>query len=115
MVKWIEDMPQAARVRHRGKYDWEAVAADLRKRPGKWALVAQDVPRSHAWQIKRGLYAAFRPAEHWLVRTQGPTGSRGDLYMAYIGVPGARLSAERDAPWSKTAPLLEEEEHRVDR
>lgn len=96
-VEWVENMPVRERVARVQKYDWHAVARALRERPGKWALVAKDVPRSTAAAIKRGERVAFQPPEDWLVTTSGPAGSRGDLYMAYIGAPGARLTAEKEA------------------
>lgn len=101
-VQWVKDLPEAPDVfAGRRKYDWQAIANDLRANPAEWALVARDIPRAHAYQIKSGQKRAFRPPDHFLVRTVGPRGPRADLYMAYIGTPGARVVAEANSPWSE--------------
>ena len=101
MVQFLRDMPMAKRPSMQSKYDWEAIASALKSAPGEWAVVARDIPRSHAAQIRAGAKKAFRPADHYLVTTVGPAGSRADLYMAYIGSPGARLIAEARHPRKK--------------
>lgn len=37
-MKWVAELPKAARPGRSGK--WKNVASALRERPGKWALVA---------------------------------------------------------------------------
>lgn len=99
MVEWIKDLPRQVRsISQQRKYDWEGIASELRSMPGQWAIVARDVPRSHAAMIRSGRYRAFRPPEHYEVTTVGPAGNRADLYMAYIGAPGARLKARETHP-----------------
>ena len=95
-VEFVDEMP----LRERGpgrtaEYDWEGIAVKLKNRPGKWARVLINVPRSHAGAIKRGEKTQFRPAEDWDVMCKGPRGSRCDLFMVYLGVPGARATAYR--------------------
>jgi len=98
VVEFLRDLPKTKQPPARSKYDWEAIARALKREPGEWAVVARDVPRSHAAQIRAGAKRAFRPAEHYLCTTVGPAGPRADLYMAYIGSPGARLVAEKRHP-----------------
>lgn len=99
-VTWVETLPKSEVVRHgRRVHDWDAVANELRRRPGKWALVAQGVSRTYAYRIKQGLMPAFAPAGTFVTRTVGPRGPNADLFVAYVGVPGARLTAESEAPW----------------
>jgi hypothetical protein len=97
-IKWVKNMPTVERGPGGGrhtKYEWEDVAAKLRKQPGEWGLIYEDIPRAHAGQIRAGLKPAFQPPDEWLVMTKGPRGSRGDLYMAFVGAPGARMRAMR--------------------
>jgi hypothetical protein len=95
VTRWVDEMPIQSRRSPNERYNWYEIADDLRADPGRWALVAENVPRSHASQIRAGQKKAFQPPEDWLVQTKGPRGTRGDIYMAFIGAPGARLRATR--------------------
>lgn len=89
MVEWVAELPRNERAR-RGKYDWAAAAEALKSRPGEWAVVARDAPRSHRDAILSGKKVAFRPPEDYEVVTRG-SGRRADIVMRFIGAPGARL------------------------
>jgi hypothetical protein len=97
-IQWVDEMPTVERGPGGGshtKYHWPEVAAKLRERPGRWALIYEDCPRAHAGAIRAGLKPAFQPPEDWLVMTKGPRGSRADLYMVFVGAPGAKTMALR--------------------
>lgn len=92
--EWVDKMPIAGRGKGGGQvYNWEGIAAKLKQRPGKWRRVLENVPRSHASDIRAGGKPQFQPPEDWLVRTVGPRGYLADLYMVYIGTPGAKAKA----------------------
>jgi hypothetical protein len=98
-LEWVDEMPPGATNRpSNARWDWDSIARKLRERPGRWALVARDVPRSHAHAIQKGAKVAFRPGSDWLAYTRRRLDSDAphgyaDLYMAYIGTPGARMRA----------------------
>jgi hypothetical protein len=99
MPEWVDEIPRTKQWPNQ-KYDWDDIAKFLRKKPGKWARVARDVPRSHAYAIRQGLKRAFQPPDEWMTRTvvdpeNRTSTSRADLYMAFVGAPGARLRATR--------------------
>lgn len=50
----------------RSKYDWTAIAADLRKHPGDWAIVDRNAGLGVAWAINRpnGI-VALRETDEW--------------------------------------------------
>jgi hypothetical protein len=64
VVKFGE-LPPSDRATKRKEDSNQAIADELRARPGEWALVLQADTNVHAWQkasnIKRGILAAFRP------------------------------------------------------
>jgi hypothetical protein len=100
MVEWVDELPQP-KLWPNQKHDWASIAADLRRDPGRWALVARDVPHSHSYAIRQGLKRDFQPPEDWLTRTVSDPETRTarhrtNLYMAFIGAPGARLRAMRE-------------------
>jgi hypothetical protein len=47
----FEDPP----AEHRGRYDWAAIAADLRSRPGEWALIFERDKTTYANAFQLGL------------------------------------------------------------
>ncbi len=99
VVEWVKNMPPIERglgARGRRIYEWEDVAQELKTKPGEWALIYEGIPRAHAGNIRAGLNPAFQPPEDFLVRTKGPRGSRADLYMCFVGAPGARTRAARN-------------------
>src|SRR3546814_12304673 len=95
-MKWLDEMPGIEHSEGVGVHNWKAVAEALKLRPGVWALVAEQVPRSNATAIRRGERVAFRPPEDWLVVTRNRNGHRSALYMAFVGAPGARIKAMRE-------------------
>lgn len=101
--EWVDEMP-LRRPWPGQKYDWDAIAAMLRTQPGRWRLVRRNIPRSHAYAIRQGKKRSFQPPEDWLTRTiidpdEHPgTNSRADLYMAFVGAPGAKLRALKVQP-----------------
>lgn len=93
---WVDELPEHSRpTLTNSVHNWDQVATELRKRPGEWALVARQIARSHATAIKRGERTAFQPPEDFLVTTRGRNEHLSDLYMAFVGAPGARARAMR--------------------
>ena len=97
---WVKTLPRAggASAGATSIYDWEEEAEAARSSPGEWRCVAEQVSPSHAMAIKEGKKKAFRPPDHWMVATRN--GSRQgqrlcDIYVAFVGVPGAREKARR--------------------
>lgn len=68
--------------------DWYAVAAELKKRPGQWALVLKDVARQNVNRVHSGDNKAFRDGVYEArarnIGTYDKPGN-GDLYIRYIG------------------------------
>lgn len=84
-LEWKDPPP----VRHAGRTpspELLAVAAELRSRPGEWALVKSAVSAgtAHHWRV--GKAAAFRPGEfEFVVRNTDRATQRADIYGRYIG------------------------------
>lgn len=57
----------------RRDYQWEAVAEGLRKRPGEWAVVHQDLPSSVVWAVNAGRVSPVHPSKGFRTRTEGNT------------------------------------------
>jgi hypothetical protein len=96
MGQWVKALPRTGQQGASALFAWEEEAAEARTQPGEWRLIAEQVSPSHAMAIKEGRKVAFRPPDHWLVMTRN--GSRlgrrlCDIYVSYIGVPGARQKA----------------------
>jgi hypothetical protein len=100
---FVENLPYRARGPKTGRvYDWKAVADRCRDQPGKWYLAFKNIPRSHAHEIKMGRKPEFPGGEEeWLVTTSGKRNKPGDLYIAYVGTPGARRRAMEAAKGRK--------------
>lgn len=65
-------------------YDWDAVAAKLRKHPGQWYEVARfNVSTNQVWRIRTGANPAFREGT-WDAVTRTEDGARV-LYVVYLG------------------------------
>jgi len=68
---------------------WDSIAAELRKQPGRWALVVAGAPyRERATYIRTGRIAAFRPigafeAAAHPIHENGRTSY--NIYARYIG------------------------------
>ncbi|WIA95769.1 hypothetical protein [Curtobacterium sp. MCBA15_004] len=78
-IKWEDPEPDA-----RIKYDWAAMLAALRSRPGEWALIFEDAPASVATNLKRGIYADSKPGEFETAR-RSVKKSRAKIYARYVG------------------------------
>ena len=68
--------------------DWAAIAAELRRNPGRWALVAEGVSVGNSAGIRSGRNSAFRPIGAFEVteRTVPDTNRRMvDVYMRFVG------------------------------
>lgn len=63
-VKWTDPPPQRSR-----RYDWDKIAAKLRKRPGEWAKVFDDDKASIATAIRAGAIRVLTPSKGFEVRT----------------------------------------------
>lgn len=98
-MRWLEDIPPEERPVLPGNnlIDWHAVAKELRARPWKWAIVADDVVRSTGTKIKQGIYRAFQPPSDYEVTATGPRDGRVSLIMRYVGCPRPQ-DADDDLP-----------------
>lgn len=65
-VVWEEPPPNTA-------YDWEAIAEDLRARPGQWAKVFEGDRTSYVVAIRSGSIRALRPEDGFEVKTRDNT------------------------------------------
>ena len=76
--KWAEAPPATRR-----QYDWKAIAAELRKRPDEWKLVAVQANRSIRSAIKRQRINALKDPE-WIfdVQTRNTHGQLADIWMS---------------------------------
>ena len=80
-MKFVDELPSYTEGRSR--YDQMIGPSDierLKKNPGKWALIAEDKPKSWqsglvAWACRKGLRAA--------TRTTIPGGSEIDMYVCW--------------------------------
>lgn len=95
-VKFTDNPPPKREQR----YDWDAIAAKLRRQPGKWALIFENDLTSLATSFRLGGFKALPPDEfeirtsngtrgvtHAEARARGvePEPRRCDLYMRYVG------------------------------
>jgi hypothetical protein len=83
-VEWADPPPG----RRAQSEEWEAIAQELRSRPGQWAIVARGRSAETATRIKNGTLAAFRPAGTFEARTTGrknASDQRCDIYARYVG------------------------------
>jgi hypothetical protein len=86
MVKF-QDPPPAKTGPHAG--GWFQIAAELKARPGEWAIVRENVTSNISTYIRRGGSAAFVPAGSFeaTARRNGTPG-RVDIYARYVGENG---------------------------
>lgn len=69
------------------KHQWAEIAAELRARPGRWAIVRTGPATqlsTNATAIKQGAHSAFRPGGTFDACTRW-NGYQTDLYARYIG------------------------------
>lgn len=81
-VTWENPPPKPVR----GKYDWTAIAEQLRQRPGEWAKIFDEDRSSLATAIRIKGIIALHPDKGFVVRTSNNT--RGNprtcsLYLMY--------------------------------
>ena len=67
----------------RSRYDWPEITKTLRKKPEKWLLIAEQVPRSVHGAVKKGRIALLRDDAKWAyeIRTRNTKGSTADIWM----------------------------------
>ena len=89
-IKWVDSPPPPRPGRkpaNRPKY--YAFAEALRKNPGKWGVLGDDINTALAWQIRSGKVVAFQPAGHFeaVCRATGKElkKSRGTVYVRFLG------------------------------
>jgi hypothetical protein len=80
MDEW-QNAPPTTRI---GGYDWPAITAKLRTKPGRWLLVREQGSRSIQSAIRRGRISHLRDDEKWeyIVRTRNTNGTRADIWMS---------------------------------
>ena len=90
MAKIVFVEPPAPR-RAASKYPWEEIAAQLKERPGEWALCLKGITATPASAIKAGKYVPFAPAGSFDARSVGVSDKEGktvyDIYIKYVGDP----------------------------
>jgi len=64
---------------------WSEFADQCRQEAGQWFLLGEQLSRSTAWHIQAGRYAAFRPAGTFEASARNTHGSRGDVYVRFLG------------------------------
>lgn len=79
--KWQAEPPASAAGSP--KYDWVGITKGLRRRPGKWLLVAEGVSRSLYTAITRGRILALRDRD-WVyeARTRNNKDGKADIWMS---------------------------------
>lgn len=74
--------------RERAPYDWQKIAAKLRKKPGEWALIFEADKTTYASAIRISGIQYLRPADGFEVRTTNNVRPAGepricDLWLRY--------------------------------
>lgn len=87
VIRW-EDPPPDGRGEGRGRRhtDHEAIAATLRRHPGRWGLIAMDLPSGISSAINTGQQAAYRPGGTFEAACRFRNGMTL-LYARYVGEP----------------------------
>lgn len=68
------------------RYDHEAFARELKKNPGRWAVLSERGSATTAHQIRNGRLAAYRPAGAFEATTRGVDRSgAGRIHVRYVG------------------------------
>ncbi len=85
-IKWEEPPPAS---KGRGSTKWKSILAELRRNPGRWALVLDDASPSMTTFIKQGRVGDAKPGE-FEARSRCEGGQRrGAIYARYVGVDAA--------------------------
>lgn len=84
-MKW-QTPPKKVRYK-RSNRDWAAIADSLKKSPGEWALVAENVNPSTVTHIRYGRLKAFEPAGQFESSGHGRNeeGYTKELFARYVG------------------------------
>lgn len=65
------------------RYDWQTIVAELERKPGKWMLVAEQVPRSITGPIRtRKIKALQKPGWTYRVKTSNTNNLLADIWMS---------------------------------
>jgi hypothetical protein len=82
------ETPEPARS-GKPRHNWAEIAAQLRKRPGEWAVIDEDCPKTQGGNFSRGGNKAFRPVGAWEFTVRGASKSRAEkLYGRFVGEKG---------------------------
>ena len=90
IIRWEEPLPvhpHGGRPRGTRSSRWNAVADQLRARPGRSAVIAEGATRTCrdlTWRINRGLLLCFSPAGAFKATTRQADGT-ACVYARYLG------------------------------
>lgn len=78
-----EDVWRDSEPPRRSRYDWPEITRNLRRRPDKWLLIAEQVPRSLHGAVTAGRIAYLRDDPRWAyeIRTRNTHGTLADIWM----------------------------------
>lgn len=82
----FKELPRARGGGRHSEYD--EIAAQLKARPGQWALCLKNKNAATAHHIKRGTFTAFRPAGSFDAAARGTNKKERnshDIYIRYVG------------------------------
>jgi hypothetical protein len=103
-MKW-QTPPKKVRYK-RSNRDWAAIADSLKKSPGEWALVAENVNPSTVTHIRYGRLKAFEPAGQFESSGHGRNeeGYTKELFARYVGASASATgTAEIKTPATTVA------------
>lgn len=84
-IEWVDPGDEKGRRR----VDWQRVADQLRKHPGRWARMPGDFSHSIPGFIKTARMKAFHPPGTFEATMRGGSrdgkATRGRLYVRYVG------------------------------
>jgi|SRR6478752_2268637 len=84
-VSW--ESPPHSLAEERVRYDWNKIAAKLKRRPGEWAKVFENDRTSVVNAIRQGGVVALHPDLGFEVRTRNNVRApvrKCDLYLRYV-------------------------------
>lgn len=82
-ITWESPAPRRGRPPRTKYYE---IAEELKKNPGEWALVGEDMSISTGNHISSGRIKAFQPAGEFEGTIRGIKGSRAEkVYARYVG------------------------------
>lgn len=90
MVQFLDELPSSERqslLKGNNQRDWEAIARDLRLRPWKWAIIAEDVWPSSVTRMRQGRYRAFTPPRDYHFTTRGRKTGKVLVLARFVGAP----------------------------